>query len=243
MNFGQCLKIMPMVNNPNLLQLEITVGALGELADEMVFLGGCAIGLLITDTAAPIVRVTRDVDVITEVASLMDYHRLSDQLRNLGFTEDQREDAPICRWQGHGTVLDVMPTEKSILGFGNPWYQPALENASRISLPSGRRINLVSAPYFLMTKFAAFDGRGNDDYLMSHDIEDIVALLDGRPSIIENVSSADEAVKKAIKSRASQLLRDNGFLEAIPGHLPADDASQARGPIVLQRISDLAGLA
>ncbi|RLA49906.1 MAG: hypothetical protein DRQ98_13560 [Gammaproteobacteria bacterium] len=55
-------------NNPNLIILELAVGALDSLADEMVFLGGCATGLLITDTAAPVIRVTKDVDVITEVS-------------------------------------------------------------------------------------------------------------------------------------------------------------------------------
>jgi len=79
---------MPAWNNPNLLILEMAVGALDSLADDMVFLGGCATGLLITDTAAPAIRATKDVDVITEVASLVDYHRLSGQLRGLGFTED-----------------------------------------------------------------------------------------------------------------------------------------------------------
>ena len=47
----------------------MAVERLGPVADEMVFLGGCATGLLITDPAAPSVRVTMDVDVITEVAS------------------------------------------------------------------------------------------------------------------------------------------------------------------------------
>ena len=47
----------------------MAVDRFGPVADEMVFLGGCATGLLITDPAAPSVRVTMDVDVITEVAS------------------------------------------------------------------------------------------------------------------------------------------------------------------------------
>ena len=45
-------------HNPNLEILEQTVERLGELADEMVFLGGCATGLLISDAAAPPIRVT-----------------------------------------------------------------------------------------------------------------------------------------------------------------------------------------
>lgn len=71
--------------NPNLRILEIAVEHLGPLADDMVFLGGCATGLLLTDVAAPPIRVTQDVDVITEVASLGAYHWLSSQLRKRGF--------------------------------------------------------------------------------------------------------------------------------------------------------------
>ena len=60
-------------------------------------------------------------------------------------------------------------------------------------LASGKVIRMVSAPYFLITKLEAFNGRGNGDYLMSHDIEDIVAVLDGRPEIF------DEMVLKELK--------------------------------------------
>lgn len=80
--------------NPNLDIMEIAVASLGTLVEEMVFLGGCATGLLITDAVAPPIRPTKDVDVIAEVASLIEYHRLSKQLRELGFTEDQSPGAP-----------------------------------------------------------------------------------------------------------------------------------------------------
>jgi len=55
---------MPRAQNPNLEILIFAVEKLGNLADEMVFLGGCAAGLLITDSAAPPLRVTHDVDAI-----------------------------------------------------------------------------------------------------------------------------------------------------------------------------------
>jgi hypothetical protein len=35
--------------NPNLTILELAVRYLGPLADDMVFIGGCATGLLLTD--------------------------------------------------------------------------------------------------------------------------------------------------------------------------------------------------
>lgn len=67
--------------NPNLDILETVVQLLGPLVDEVVFLGGCATGLLLTDVAAPPIRATQDVDVITEVTTLQAYHRLAERLR------------------------------------------------------------------------------------------------------------------------------------------------------------------
>ena len=131
---------MPRATNPNIEIMELAVARLGALADEMVFLGGCATGLLITDPLAPPFRATNDVDVICEVASLLDYQRLSKRLRALGLREDQSPDAPICRWQAHDLVLDVNPTSPEILGFGNLWYRPAF------APPSGRRCRPV-APF------------------------------------------------------------------------------------------------
>ena len=56
---------MTRVQNPNLEILALAVNQLGDLADDMVFLGGCATGLLISDPAAPPIRVTRDMDAIS----------------------------------------------------------------------------------------------------------------------------------------------------------------------------------
>jgi hypothetical protein len=54
----------------------------------VVFLGGAATALLITDKATPDVRFTADVDVIVEIAKRKDYYHLADSLRSLGFSED-----------------------------------------------------------------------------------------------------------------------------------------------------------
>jgi hypothetical protein len=48
----------------------VAVKLLDELADRLVFVGGCATGLLLTDIAAPPIRATQDVDVITEVTTM-----------------------------------------------------------------------------------------------------------------------------------------------------------------------------
>jgi predicted nucleotidyltransferase len=189
---------MARVQNPNLEILSLAIDQLDELADEMVFLGGCATGLLITDSAAPPIRVTQDVDAIVQVVSQADYYQLSEKLRAKGFSEDTSDDAPICRWVADLVVLDVMPTDTKILGFGNKWYAPAAEKADIVQLPSGKSIRMVSAPYFLVTKLEAFDGRGKGDYLASHDIEDLIAVLDGRSAIVDEVKNTEPDLKEDV---------------------------------------------
>ena len=109
---------MPNLTNPNLKLLAAVVARLGSFVDEVVFLGGCATGLLLSDPAAPPLRVTRDVDVMVEDATLSGYHNFNEKLRKRGFNEDTRPKAPIYRWQAEDLVLDVMPTNTELLGFG-----------------------------------------------------------------------------------------------------------------------------
>lgn len=88
---------------------------LGPLRQKVVFLGGAATTLLITDKATPEVRATKDVDIIVEVLSKSDYYQLEETLRSLGFTQSMEEDAPLCRWVINDTKVDVMPTDERIL--------------------------------------------------------------------------------------------------------------------------------
>lgn len=226
-------------HHPNIEILEFAIAQLNELADEMVFLGGCATGLLITDPAAPSIRVTKDVDAIVQVVSKADYYQLSDNLRAKGFSEDMSDGAPICRWVAENVILDVMPTETEILGFANEWYKEAALNSEVIKLPSGKNIKMVSAPYFLITKLEAFDGRGKGDYLMSHDIEDIIAVVDGRPEIVNDVKQSKPELVKELSGRLQNLLKEERFLEAVSGHMPADETSQARVSIILNAIKNI----
>ena len=231
---------MAREKNPNLEILRLAIDRLGELADELVFVGGCATGLLISDNAAPPIRVTRDVDAIVQVLSHAEYYHFANRLRAQGFNEDTSDGAPICRWLADNLILDVMPTETKILGFGNRWYSSAAENAASIPLTHDKQIRMVSAPYFLITKLEAFDGRGDGDYLMSHDIEDVIAVLDGRPELINEVRQSHAELKKEISTRFKKLLLDHRFIGAVSGHMPTDETSQARVPMILRVIKELA---
>jgi hypothetical protein len=73
--------------NPNLQLLLGIARAMGPLCEQVVFVGGCATGLLVDDTGLMDVRPTEDVDAIVEVATLGADHRLAQQLMQRGFTQ------------------------------------------------------------------------------------------------------------------------------------------------------------
>lgn len=214
---------------------------LGELRDRVVFLGGAATALLITDTAIPDVRITNDVDVIVEIASRGEYYRLAESLRDLGFAEDYSEDAPLCRWRIDGIAVDVMPTDEEILGFSNQWYPQALRTATTREIADNMAIRVVTGPYFLATKIEAFYSRGKGDFMVSHDMEDIVTLLDGRPELGEDVMTAPEEVRIFLAQTFNSFIQNRDFLDALPGHLLPDSASQQRIPLLMKKIRQIAG--
>jgi hypothetical protein len=215
---------------------------LGDLKNKVVFVGGCATGLFITDPAMPEVRVTQDVDIIVEVASRMEYYRLEEELRSKGLRQDMSDDPPVCRWLVDTFKVDVMPTQEDILGFSNFWYLPAIRNANDFELERGLSIKLVSPPYFLATKIEAFEGRGGGDYMASHDMEDIITVLDGRPEIETEIINSPDDLKKFLSSSFRRFLVNEEFMDAIPGHLPPDYASQARLPRLIQYLGRIAKL-
>ena len=54
----------------NLAMLQIVADKLGDLCENVVFLGGCTTALLINDPVSPDVRRTFDVDCIIDVISV-----------------------------------------------------------------------------------------------------------------------------------------------------------------------------
>lgn len=231
---------MARTQNPNVEIIEIAAQALGALCDELVFLGGCATALLITDSAAPPVRATRDVDTLAEIGSAAEYRDLEKRLRECGFDVDSSKGAPICRWTGHGILLDVMPTNEQILGFGNTWYASAVSSASSYELPSGAVIQLIDPVHFIATKLEAFDGRGDNDFVMSHDLEDVICVLDGRTELEGEIANADEEISEYVCDRLRSLVDDSRFIESLAGHLPGDAGSQARLPLLAEKLRRIA---
>jgi len=211
-----------------------------DRADAFVFVGGCATGLLVTSARAQFIRGTVDVDVVVQVATILEYQAVERRLLARHFVQDRSPEAPICRWLNSGLQLDVMPSDEGILGFHNRWYPQTLASAVAYRLPNGKSIRLVTAPLFIATKFEAFRSRGAKDYGASHDIEDIVTVIDGRPELLAEVRLVPTIVRHYLRDQCIDLISTDGFISAIPHHLSPDAASQARADIVLSRFEALA---
>jgi predicted nucleotidyltransferase len=228
--------------DPNVGNVELVAAALGDLASEVVLVGGCAASLLIESPTAPPPRITYDVDLVAVVAALRDYHALEKRIAERGFTRDASPDAPICRWCLREVKVDLMPDDERILGFSNPWYPEAVATATPTRLPSGAVVRLITAPAFLATKFEAFRTRGNSDLAASHDFEDIVNVIEGRPAIVTEARTASPSLRRYLEEQFSAIAANTDYLNVLPGLIAFDDLHAERLAAVADRIAALSTL-
>jgi predicted nucleotidyltransferase len=215
---------------------------LRPMLDELVFVGGSVTGLLITDGAANEPRATFDVDAIAEISSYAEYTAFGERLRALGFAADTREAAPLCRWVHESTILDVMPLDEKILGFSNCWYRAAMDAAERRKLSEDLEIRIVTAPFFVATKLEAYKSRGKGDLFGSADLEDLLAVVDGRAELVAEVQAAPDDLLAYLRREIQALCGTVGFLDALPGYLLPDAASQTRIKIIMERLEAITSL-
>ena len=229
--------------------IERAAQELAPFIDEVAFVGGATIALWITDEGAPSPRVTKDVDLVVEVASRAGWYRFEERLRSHGLRNDSSSRV-ICRWKagdpGDELVVDLMPGNASILGFENRWQRPALDHAETVPLPSGQRIRAISPPYLLATKLEAWSGRGGGDHLRSHDLEDVIRLVDGRAEVVAEVGDSSDDLRSFLSHEIATLVDQPRFLDAIDGTVvgfgrrSSGDGDRVE-EIVLPRLRALAG--
>lgn len=222
--------------DPNLSLLEDAVHKLAPFLNEIVFVGGITLGLLITDKAAAPIRGTNDVDVIAEIVTYADYIVFSERLRNAHFTEDDGEKPLTCRWHHGELTVDVLALNEEVLGFSNIWYESALRHAFPVTLPSGQSIRVITAPFFLGTKMEAFRGRGKMDFQASHDLEDFAAVIEGRDSLLQEVADSPQELRRYLAEAARSLLAEPRFLDVLPGFV----LDSERVPLIQERLASIA---
>lgn len=107
-------------------------------------------------------------------------------------------------------------------------------------LPGGTQIRTITAPLFLLTKWEAFLGRGKGDYLESHDIEDFITVVDGRPSLETEVQLLPFLTRNALALAVSKMLADDTFRRlTLPGLLGPYAGGDERFRILEARLESI----
>lgn len=225
----------------NITMLQTVADGLGELKEDMVFVGGSVAELYVDNPAASDIRPTLDVDCVIELSSRTAHARLEDALRAKRFANDTTQGAPICRWVYQDILVDVMPTDPDVLGFTNIWYDDGVTNKITKTLPDGQQIFVFPVQYYVAAKFEAHKGRGGNDLRQSHDFEDIIYIFDNCPDILINIQNAPEDVKEYLKQECQTLLANDNLTEGIETALPYGSDEESTD-IILELIESIAGI-
>ena len=228
---------MSAVDVAKVMLSKVAIALDEPLLQNVAFVGGCTTGLLVTDDfSRQGVRFTDDVDLIVGVAGKAGWYQLRAQLIDSGFTESM-DDEVNCRMRLAELKVDFMPDDVDALGFTNCWYKEALATATLYQLQKNLQIRVVTPPYFVATKLEAYKGRGNDDPLGSHDIEDLLTLFDGRPELLNEIATSSVTLSKYISEELRALLNRPDFEYAIQS--TARNNLQ-REHLIFQRIEKIA---
>jgi hypothetical protein len=207
---------------------------LEELRERVVFIGGAVISLYTDDPAAEEIRPTGDIDMTVDLASYTEMVAFQERLIDLGFNPDPQGHS-IVSYVYNNIAIDIMPSQDSGMGISNKWYRPGFEFLQVITLENNLDIRILPAPYFLATKFEAFKDRGNNDFLFSHDYEDIIYVMDNRTSIVEEILNSDDAVKNYLKEELQKLIDHRQSSEILSMHIHPLVVKD-RYPMLLEKI-------
>lgn len=202
----------------NIIRIKAVAQCLKSLNHTYVFVGGAIVSLYATQKAlAAGIRPTDDVDIVVELATYADHTQMEERLRSLGFINDVSSGV-ICRYTIHGIIVDIMPTDSTILGFSNRWYAEGFNNAVPYTLDEETVILIFSLPYFLASKWEAHKSRGGD-LRTSRDFEDMVYIFEHCKNFDDQLLSGPQSVRQYLIHELFPILNDPDFEEGLYGHL------------------------
>lgn len=216
-------------------QVAIAIGP--TMLRNVAFIGGCTTGLLVTDPFTKEgIRYTEDVDLIVNVVGYVGWAKLQNQLKTKGFSTSAEDDV-ICRMRLGDLKVDFLPDDDSILGFANRWYKLALASAVDYDLTRDLTIRVVTAPCFIATKYEAYKGRGGNDPLASHDFEDILNIIDGRPEVINEIETSIPELRIYLAQETANILTHSAIEYAIEGFC---NGTKDRANLIFEKLEHIA---
>ncbi|WP_245731556.1 nucleotidyl transferase AbiEii/AbiGii toxin family protein [Kriegella aquimaris] len=210
--------------------------ALGELNEQVVYVGGAMVSLYIDDDAAEDIRPTKDIDLTFQIATYAKLEQLREDLVAKGFSQSA-EDTVTCRFHYDDLLIDVMATETVGWAPSNPWFEKGFDKAIAVALED-IIIKVLPLPYFLATKMEAFFDRGIKDIYASHDLEDLVYLFNYTTDIETQVLASDEELKLYLSEKLENLTENRTIMTAIRGSLYYEQADE-RMEIIKERFQNI----
>ena len=217
----------------NIAMIAQVADALGDLKEEVVFVGGSVAELYADYPEITEIRPTIDVDCFLELHTYHNYSKLEERLRALGFKDDTSQGAPICRKIYNDIKVDFMPDDERVLGFSNRWYADGIKNKKENVLPTGAKIYILSVAYYFATKFEAMNSRGGADIRGSHDWEDIVYIMNNCAELVNAVKQCGNPLLiEYLQEQCRRLLNNKNIRELIYSSLPYHSAEESIDEIV-----------
>lgn len=188
---------------------------LKDLNEQVVYVGGRIVGLLITDLIEDDIRPTFDIDITIDMesADIVAYYSLEKKLNSLGFMPEGNIN---CRYILDDFEIDVMYTDGRLQGINTRWYKSGFDNAIEVQIKD-KKIKIFNAVYFIASKFEAFTDRAykDNDYYDCKDLEDIINVINGRPEFLAELKNSPKDVVQFISDYFKKLTSDPKWFEAI----------------------------
>lgn len=217
----------------NIKVIEKVANALGELNNNVIYVGGAIVSFFITDMGADQPRPTKDIDISVQISTYSEMDRLREQLATKGIYPASNQNV-MYRYEFEDVLIDFIPFEATPLGPTNSWLKPGFPLAYEVQA-GDQTIKILPVSYFLATKFEAFKSRGKNDPFMSHDFEDIIYVLDNNIEVVEIIKSADENLINFMKEMADFILSHPSKYDIISGHINPFTSAE-RTTMVIQKL-------
>lgn len=217
----------------NIKVIEKVANALGELNNDVIYVGGAIVSFYITDMGADQPRPTKDIDISVQISTYSEMDRLREQLAAKGIYPASDQNV-MYRYEFEDVLIDFIPYEATPLGPTNSWLKPGFPLAHGVQA-GDKTIKILPVSYFLATKFEAFKSRGKNDPFMSHDFEDIIYVLDNNIEVVENIKNADKKLITFMKELANFILNHPSRNDIITGHINPFTNTE-RTPLVIEKL-------
>ena len=200
--------------------VETIATALEELNEKVVFVGAAISCFLIDPVNHDDLRETVDIDAAAMISDYSNFTEFEGLLTQKGFKRSTKEKDPTCRWYYQGLQFDLVPLVPCGTHISNKWYKKSLNSVS-VRTVGEIEIKHLDSIFYIASKLEAFFGRGNPEELVSshpddnHDLEDIILLLDGRRSIVDELGESEGEVREYIKSQFAVIIGLLGIEEFV----------------------------